>query len=209
MQNDPKSDAWQISIASTSKWRNFSKISPFANLPCEMSRKLICENFFIWKWRRCLSRLRHFKPPKPLEVAACCSVLPCVAVCCSVLNLQNSQQLDCVAVCCSALQCVAVCCSVLQCVAVCCSVFKLSEVRLLYDQLHVSSWTHGTCDSSRTRCAWHYSLHMGPLLNSRRMRLLDWTHVQLIVEESNFWEFEHTATHCNTLQRTATHCNTV
>jgi len=31
--------------------------------------------------------------------------------------------------------------------------------------------------------------------------------VQLIVEESNFWEFEHTATHCNTLQHTATHCN--
>ena len=35
--------------------------------------------------------------------------LPCVAVCCRVLQ--------CVAVCCSVLQCVAVCCSVLQCVA--------------------------------------------------------------------------------------------
>jgi len=38
-------------------------------------------------------------------VAACCSVLQCVAVCC-------------VAVCCSALQRVAVCCGVLQCFAV-------------------------------------------------------------------------------------------
>ena len=37
-----------------------------------------------------------------------CSVMQCVAVCCSVF--------------CSMLQCVAVCCSVLQCAAVCCSV---------------------------------------------------------------------------------------
>ena len=47
-----------------------------------------------------------------------CSVLQCVAVCCSVPSLiwilaRTS------AVCCSVLQCVAVCCSVLQCVAVC------------------------------------------------------------------------------------------
>ena len=42
--------------------------------------------------------------------------LPCVAVCCSVLQ--------CVAVCCSVLQCVAVFCSVLQCGAVCCSVLQ-------------------------------------------------------------------------------------
>jgi len=40
------------------------------------------------------------------RVAACCSVLQCVAVCCSVLQR--------VAVCCSVLQCVAACCSVLQ-----------------------------------------------------------------------------------------------
>jgi len=39
------------------------------------------------------------------------SVVPTVAVCCSVLQ--------CVIVCCSVLQCVAVLCSVLQCVAVC------------------------------------------------------------------------------------------
>ena len=85
-------------------------------------------------------------------VAACCSVLRCVAmservwwallaysvlqrvaVCCSVLQ--------CVAVCCSVLQCGAVCynvceriwwaplvCSVLQCVAICCSVLQCIAV---------------------------------------------------------------------------------
>jgi len=41
-----------------------------------------------------------------------CSVLQCVAACCSGCSV-----LQCVAVCCSVLQCVAVCCSVLQCIA--------------------------------------------------------------------------------------------
>jgi len=61
--------------------------------------------------------------------AVCCSVVQCVAVCCSVLYTYGMQArgtkqyelhaVQCVAVCCSVLQCVAVCCSVLQCVAVC------------------------------------------------------------------------------------------
>jgi len=42
-------------------------------------------------------------------VAACCSVLWCVAI-----DVKGA--LQCVAVCCSVLQCVAVCCSVLQCI---------------------------------------------------------------------------------------------
>ena len=149
--NDQKSDAWQVFIASTSKWRDFSKISPLAHLPCEMSRKLTRENFFILKWRRCVSRLRHLKPPKLSEVAVCCSVLQCIAVCCScsvccsVLQCIKPPKLSevavycsvlqCVAVCCSVLNfqnsqkldCVAVCCSVLQCVAVCCSVLPCFE----------------------------------------------------------------------------------
>jgi len=70
--------------------------------------------------------------------SVCCSVLQCVAVCCSVkanysfLHAYVISVLQCVAVCCSVLQCegrlffltcvchqcVAVCCSVLQCVAV-------------------------------------------------------------------------------------------
>ena len=69
----------------------------------------------------------------------CCSVVQCVAVCCSALQYdvvqhrvhsaaalvsirQQFSMLQCVAVCCSALQCGTVCCSVLQCVAVCRSV---------------------------------------------------------------------------------------
>ena len=64
-----------------------------------------------------------------ISVAVWCSVLQCVAVCCSVmqksahdtrhsLKLTSLQfALQCVAVCCSVLQCVSVCCSVLQCVA--------------------------------------------------------------------------------------------
>jgi len=50
-------------------------------------------------------------------------VLPCVAVCCSVLQcgVAHSSRAA-MTSCCSVLQCVAVCCSVLQCVAVCCSV---------------------------------------------------------------------------------------
>jgi len=67
------------------------------------------------------------------ELAVCCSVLQCVAVCCSVQCLtmtthvtelfggQMSSELD---VCCSVLQCVAVRCSALQCVAVFCSVLQ-------------------------------------------------------------------------------------
>jgi len=51
----------------------------------------------------------------------CCSVLQCVAVCCSVLQLEYGLEGSNVSsmfqeVC--VLQCVAVCCSVLQCLAV-------------------------------------------------------------------------------------------
>ena len=66
----------------------------------------------------------------------CCSVLQCVAVCCSVLLFadplvaaQATQgRLKCVAVCCSVLWCVAVCCSVFQCVTVRCSVLQCVAV---------------------------------------------------------------------------------
>ena len=74
-----------------------------------------------------------------VDTNVCCSVLPCVAVCCSVLlsnkfvvgygsivsyssSISPSLFIVDIHVCCSVLQCVAVCCSVLQYVAVCCSV---------------------------------------------------------------------------------------
>ena len=57
----------------------------------------------------------------------CCSVLQCVAVCCSVYSITCESScmasrheyipaMQYAAVCCSVLQCVAVCCSVLQCI---------------------------------------------------------------------------------------------
>ena len=74
------------------------------------------------------------------DIILCCSVLHCVAVCCSMLQhvyvtwlvhvtystffkTLYCSVLQCVAVCCSVLQCVAVCWNVLQCVAVCCSTY--------------------------------------------------------------------------------------
>jgi len=88
-------------------------------------------------------------------VAASCSVLQCVAACCSVnnrwiLDLQAASRwfdntlLQCVVLRCSMLQCVAMlqcialCCSVLQCVAVCCSVLPIRQnpVAPCYTLLH-------------------------------------------------------------------------
>ena len=66
-------------------------------------------------------------------------VLPCVAVCCSVLL--------CVAVCGSVLQCVAVCCCVLLCVAVCCSVLQCVAVRVAVFVAVTWSELHSVCCS--------------------------------------------------------------
>jgi len=76
----------------------------------------------------------------------CCSVLQCVAACCSVLQRPNAisctviifhvgvyitcllYRARCVAVCCSVLQRVGACCSMLQYVAVCCSALQCVAV---------------------------------------------------------------------------------
>jgi len=63
----------------------------------------------------------------PLASTVCCSVLQCVAACCSVWGLE---QIGLVlnplvsAVCCSVLQCAVVCCSVLQCLTLRCRVLQ-------------------------------------------------------------------------------------
>jgi len=83
------------------------------------------------------------------QVAVCCSVLQCVAVCCSVCSVMR-----CVAVCCSALQCVAVCavcCSVLQNVAECCRV--LQSVAVCCSVLQQGNHTHPRLILSRMRAA--------------------------------------------------------
>jgi len=69
---------------------------------------------------RVMSSMEHIT-----RVAVRCSVLQCVAVCCSVTV--SSRTVVCISMshvemCCSALQCVAVCCSVLQCDALWCNV---------------------------------------------------------------------------------------
>jgi len=83
-------------------------------------------------------------------VASSCSVLQCVAVCCSVLLVNPSvhiakfkgnfgdryvavccSMLQCDAACCSVLQCVAMCCTVLQCVALCCTVLHCVALLLV------------------------------------------------------------------------------
>jgi len=56
------------------------------------------------------------------RVVLCCSVLQCVAVCCSVILDDASAGYSEQNPCCSVLQCVAMCGSVLQCVTLCCSV---------------------------------------------------------------------------------------
>jgi len=119
----------------------------------------------------------------------CCSVLQCVAVCCSVSSRFRCSALQCVAVCCPRCgcltsnyfqvnECVAVCCSVLQCVAVCCSVLQCVAVGV-----HV---LHRTTSKSISR------LNITNLANSAGsdgcvMKILS---------------------HCNTLHQTTAHCNT-
>ena len=69
---------------------------------------------------RGVPHMKHVRDTVGTCVAACWSVLQCVAVYCSsqkgvlCLNHLHDTVGTCVAVCCSVLQCVAVCCSVLQ-----------------------------------------------------------------------------------------------
>ena len=70
------------------------------------------------------------------DVAVCCSVLQCVAVCCKCIA-SVLQQISLRNRCCSVLQCVAVCCSVLQFVAVCCSVLQVCCSRCRYGTRHL------------------------------------------------------------------------
>ena len=127
--------------------------SPSLVVWCVGSHNIGCQNIYM-KWhcvymKQCVYEMAPFRVSKCIYVkfctscwwlgrhrwcvavcAECCSVLQCVAVCCSVFVIVfwyitcHNSVLQCVAVCCSVLQCDAVCCSVLQCVAVCCSVWQ-------------------------------------------------------------------------------------
>jgi len=86
----------------------------------------LCEYSILGRYRQ-ICRFKFHWPAMTtcLEIRArvYCSVLQCVAVCCSVLQCLEIRA----RVRCSVLQCVAVCCGVLQCVAVCCSVLRFKR----------------------------------------------------------------------------------
>ena len=96
-------------------------------------------------------RILHSKIPRPVCAAGCCSVLQCVAVCCSRVRAVYILPRP---------VCAAVCCSVMRCVAVCCS-----RVRAVYIPV---------CAHSRTRALhiFHKILWDTCFLRSYRMTLM-------------------------------------
>ena len=124
----------------------------------------------------------------------CCSVLQCVAVCCSVL-----------------LQCIAVYCSlfiwrvymqhVLQCVAVCCSVLQV---------VHITSLQHtATHSNTQQHTATHSSTPQHTATHSSTQQ-----HTATKINESRYGSYTHTHTHTLvhahslTLTHTRTHIYT-
>ena len=70
----------------------------------------LCASRLLQSLPRGMQACLLWKVTRALKLQVCCGVLQCVAVCFSGR-----------AVSCSVLECVAVCCSVLQCVAACCN----------------------------------------------------------------------------------------
>jgi len=142
--------------------------------------------------------------------AACCSVLPRVAVCCSMLwCTQCLQHVSHVSQTCELLQCVSLpFYSVLQCVAVRCSMLQCVAARLarhanVLQPQHIA--TH-----------WNMSLSQRPHLRKTESA----SHCVCVTCETCCNALQHTATYCNalqhtvdgkrdTLQRTATHYHTL
>jgi len=156
-------------------------------------------------------------------VAMRCSVLQCVAVCCSVdFVYTDARGLPiCVSVvmrvCCSVLHCVAVCCSVLQCVVVCCSVSGDSCVW----HESKSHEPEKTCDITNQRRLVIFVTNLCYVSNLQvhtDARSLPCRWGCVCVTATYYNTQQHSATHCNTQQhtatrinsrqRTATHCNT-
>jgi len=123
-----------------------SKVSN-SYLICDSMRACVC----VWNFGEessCFDGI--YSRVKSTHARLCCSVLQCVAVCCSVLlyllrSLVGTRSIvfQCVAVCCSVLQCIAMCCStcsgvkstkdrmccsMLQYIVVCCSVLQCVAV---------------------------------------------------------------------------------
>jgi len=126
----------------------------------------------------------------------CCGVLPCVAVCCGMLQFSQFFPF-----CFGMLQCVGVCCSVLQCVAVFCSVLlparRQSACRLLWrDMLQCVVVCYGVLQCvavcfSVLQCV------------AVCCSVLQCVAVSFYLRDANLL-VGHSATYCNTLQHTAT-----
>jgi len=116
-------------------------------LHCVEAKETMCSVYYVFRVCPPHVHMCQFQCVSCSFVAVYCNVLPCsvlqcVAVCCSERNglfrvyplLIRMCQFQCVscsvsiAVCCSVLQYVAVCCSVLQCIAVYCSVLPCVAV---------------------------------------------------------------------------------
>jgi len=125
--------------------------------------------------------LRNLPELKVHCVAACCSVLQRVAICCCLCTQHENAAAQFTrtqgALCCSMLQRVAACCSVLQRVAMCCCLCTQ----------HENAAAHSICALQ------HAATHCNTLQHNA-------TYCNTL---------QHTTTHCNTLQHTAPHCTTL
>ena len=151
---------------------------PSTSLPPYMPRHDTCEGSPslltpLHKNNHCPHRCKDQWILTSLHIPSlCCSVLQCVAVCCSVLHLKWIL---------TSLHIPSLCCSVLQCVAVCCSVLQW---KWMLTSLHIPSLTHfpHTCrDPFQLQ---HTATHCNTLQHTA-------THRNTL---------QHTATHCNALQ---------
>ena len=138
----------------------------------------------MWKGYYAASDTQHWT-----DELVCCSVLYCVAVCCSVCEYLNTppqtrntgQTNWCVAVSCIVLRYVAVSCIVLRCVAVSWILkYAASDVQ------------HGPVGTISHKSLQHTATHC------KTLQHIFWYNLSKV-----------TATHSNKRQHTATHCNTL
>jgi len=112
-----------------------------------------------------------------------------------------------VAACCSVLQCVAVYYSVLQCIAVCCSVVQCTAatVELTFENFFCQTNTEDEMREVRIYC--NTLQHIATHCNTLQYTAAQCNTLQHAATSCN--ALQHTATHCNTLHRTTTYCNTL
>ena len=150
----------------------------------------------------------------------CCSVLHCVAVCCThSYTVLPGSVMQCVTSCCSVLQRVALCCSVLHSLLYCSPSVALA-LRLIHSCVSHSFFNSLLSSATICFCAEHrHLMRIGNILQhaATRCNVLQHTAthcsatVCISAEHRHPMRIgntlHHTATYCNTLQHTATYCN--